>query len=103
MTDFAELVHEEIVALRNEMREVGSNVAVVDERVANMARVGDERARKISERVAALEKGAGEAKTRLTWVAAWAAAAAVLVPGTLGVVAWLLAKVPPSAWSALGR
>jgi hypothetical protein len=53
-----------------------------------------------------LEEAEVEARTatrQLKWLRVWAAAAVVLVPGTLGVVAWFLSAIPAAAWSHVAK
>jgi hypothetical protein len=65
--------------------------------------------RELNERVqanyASLHEGLADATAQLRWIRAWSAAACVLVPGsivgTVGLVAYLLSKIPPAAWASI--
>jgi hypothetical protein len=111
------------------LTEVRETVAAVDEKLDGFIRHCEyrlnesaERARKNSDRTAALE---GDTDRRLeelsngqrelreeslqrttslqTWVKAGTVLAAVIVPGFIVTIGYILSHIPPQAWSALGK
>jgi hypothetical protein len=111
------------------LSEVRETVARVDEQLGGFIKhcewrlnSGDERARKNSDRVAQLEsstesridelskahqelriEGLRRTESLQTWVKAGTILAAVIVPGFIVTIGYLLSHIPPQAWSALGK
>lgn len=107
-------VFEELGALREQSTDVHATVARIEERLMLFMHESGDRARKASDRVQklelatetrheALELELSSTSKQLFAIKVWAAAAALLVPGTLAVVAWVLSRIPPDAWSAVAK
>lgn len=106
-------IHTQLLKLTEDVGDTQVIAARTEERIADFILRSEDRQRKQSERLEAIEAAqsadrklqqAVQAETarKVDAIRIWAAAAGLLVPTTLAVVAWVLSRIPPSAWSAIG-
>lgn len=78
-----------------------AEVAVLGERVDGMASDHRELKDEVRDNYASLHKSLAENTRQLRFIHAWAAGAGIGVVGTAVAIAYLLSKIPPTAWASL--
>lgn len=94
-------VYTELRDLREQAADTQVIAARTEERIADFILRAEDRQQKQSERLKAVELEQVATSKELYAIKLWAIAAGVLVPGTLGGIAWLLSRIPPGAWAGV--
>ena len=98
-----ERLFDKLDELQTSQSDVRESSLATQHAVASFVKQASRQLEDQDERITALRSQCDRHSLLLSSIRIWAAAAAVLVPGTLAAVAFVLSRIPPSAWSAMGR
>ncbi len=93
----------EVSDLRREVIDSAKAVSAMQAEMSSFVSVASQKLEESERASERAEATAQKALHQLRVVKLWAAAAAFFVPATLGIVAWVLAKIPPTAWSVIAQ
>lgn len=98
-----ERLFDKLDELQTSQADVRESSLATQHAVASFIKQASRQLEEQDERITALRAQCDRHSSLLSGIRIWAAAAAVLVPGTLAAVAFVLSRIPPVAWSAFGR